>query len=351
MLFHTKVFVHNNFNQRWNQSSPLTDRLCFYSTRKCFPASSVTHAAGSAPPISIVSSFKRPTINSELATKRFKSNDIRLSTCFHRSHYSSTSSSSLSNSTSTNQTTVRTPISNRSSFQSSKSIFQQNRILINYKKLTQFENFFLKNLSFLKKNFEIIHSYLKASTKSSDLNLVPEVKELSESSFDGGESSQISHVHKEVQLRHKPDTERRAFSEPLNFCINSNKCSSFCLNPVDKNKLLFRFSNSFNRSNIADRNFTKDLHLKLFLNLLCKRNSSFFNELEAITIRLENPLLNKKSKELAEFSRIELSKDALSYISENCGLQPQMEFSMSMIKFTLYLRKLLSHIDQVKLII
>ena len=349
------MFIHNNLNQRWRQSSPFADQLCFYSTKKNFPASLTK--ANFLSPISVKPSFKWATINSGFSTKRFKPNNIRLSACFHRMNSSSDSSSIFSKSNSTNQTSIFATTSNRSSFQSSKSILQQNRILINYKKLAQFENFFLKNLSFLKKNFEIIQSYLKISTKLSDLKFVSELKDQNES-ISPDEPYQISQSGPEVQLRHKLDSKRRAYSEPLYFCSNSNSCTSFCVNlKTNKNKFLFRFSNSLNRSNILNRKFSNELHLKLLLNTLCKRNSSFFNELESIAIRSENPFDNKR-KEIFELSHIELSKDALFYkrISDGSNSQPkidlfskQFEFSISMIKFTLCLQTLLRHIDQVKI--
>ncbi len=43
-----------------------------------------------------------------------------------------------------------------------KFLFQQNRILINYKKLTHFENCLLRSREFLKKNFDFIHAQIKA---------------------------------------------------------------------------------------------------------------------------------------------------------------------------------------------
>ena len=41
-------------------------------------------------------------------------------------------------------------------------LLQQNRILINYKKLTHFENCLLRSREFLKKNFDYIHAQIKA---------------------------------------------------------------------------------------------------------------------------------------------------------------------------------------------
>lgn len=46
------------------------------------------------------------------------------------------------------------------------NIIKQNRILINYKKLNHFENCFLRSRVFLRKNFDIIHSQIKATTES-----------------------------------------------------------------------------------------------------------------------------------------------------------------------------------------
>ena len=43
-----------------------------------------------------------------------------------------------------------------------KFLLQQNRILINYKKLTHFENCLLRSREFLKKNFDFIHAQIKA---------------------------------------------------------------------------------------------------------------------------------------------------------------------------------------------
>lgn len=50
------------------------------------------------------------------------------------------------------------------------NLIKQNRILINYKKLNHFENCLLRSRAFLKKNFDLIHSQIKATTEISSSN-------------------------------------------------------------------------------------------------------------------------------------------------------------------------------------
>ena len=153
---------------------------------------------------------------------------------------------------------------------------------------------------------QIIHSYLKDSTEKCDLKLIE--------SFD---------LNQAVKLRSKSNfdftqsTQRRAFSEPFNLFPNHRHSFSH-LNPVEKKKLLFRYSNSNNTNNNNTRSdFHNELHFKLLLNSLCERNKRLFNDFEIISLMKPNEYL------------------------EN------IDFSKSMIKITICLRKILNRIDQV----
>ena len=300
------MFIRNNFEcQYWSQPSTIkkeADKYCFKINKKCYPIES--------------------TINT---TKRLKTHDgdhhhsssmlFKTTTGCCMGAFSKSQRSSISSTTSSlfsfrsNQLTNNQSISQqsiRSSLRLNKTILQQNRILINYKKLTQFEIFFSKNFLFLKKNFEIIHSYLKDSTEKCDLKLIE--------SFD---------LNQAVKLRSKSNfdftqsTQRRAFSEPFNLFPNHRHSFSH-LNPVEKKKLLFRYSNSNNTNNNNTRSdFHNELHFKLLLNSLCERNKRLFNDFEIISLMKPNEYL------------------------EN------IDFSKSMIKITICLRKILNRIDQV----
>ena len=303
------MFIRNNFEyQYWSQPSTIkeADKYCFKINKKCYPIET--------------------TINT---TKRLKTHDddhhhhhassllFKTTTGCCMGAFSKSQRSSISSTTSSlfsfrsNQLINNQSISQqsiRSSLRLNKTILQQNRILINYKKLTQFENFFAKNFLFLKKNFEIIHSYLKDSTEKCDLKLI--------------ESSDLN--YQAVKLRSKSNfdftqsTQRRAFSEPVNLFPNHRHSFSH-LNPVEKKKLLFRYSNSNNNNNTNNTrsDFHNELHFKLLLNSLCERNKRLFNDFEIISLMKPNEYL------------------------EN------IDFSKSMIKITICLRKILNRIDQV----
>ena len=53
------------------------------------------------------------------------------------------------------------------------NLIKQNRILINFKKLNHFENCFLRSKTFLRKNFDLIHSQIKATNESTKTKSIP----------------------------------------------------------------------------------------------------------------------------------------------------------------------------------
>lgn len=294
------MFIRTNFDQSWQQPGQLADKLvCF--NKKCYPIL--------PPPLPLSAIPSKEQQQQQQLTKRIS----KTTCCFSASSQRSSSRSSSSFSVRSNSSHLR------HSFIASKNLLQQNRILINYKKLTQFESFFLKNLTCLKKNFELIHAYLRASTKSSDLKL---------------DSPDCN-----VKLRPKIEVssaERRAFSEPVQSVLEHE----FFITPSEKCKLLFRYSNSNNyTTGTKTEEFTKELHLKLVLNALCERNKSLFTTFETITSRLIKPLLSEQESETASSNRFSSS-------NQTSDLE-QIEFSKSMIRFTLCLRKILNKIDQV----
>ena len=297
------MFIRHNIENNWQQPSQLADKFCF-TNKKCFPLEKYPQPA-------ILTALQKKDNDYLLKRNNKEPASVLLRTrgcCAFGSNNSSTASS---------------PFSNRTS--------------------PATKNFFLKNVSFLKKNFEVIHSYLKASTKTSDLKLATETKEENDS------------VKLEaVQLRPKADfdAQRRAFSEPLNSIYN-NETNCFFINPVDKSKLLMRYSNSYCKSDELKKEFIKELHFKLVLNALCERNKSLFNTFEFITFRLLKPILNNDDSEaistivdsLNSIDSNEISK--IKPLNQNDLFKEQIGFSKSMIKFTLCLRRLLNKIDQV----
>ena len=194
-------------------------------------------------------------------------------------------------------------------------LMQQNRILINYKKLFQFNNSFQKNKDFFKKYFDLTYSQLKSSTvKSPNRRLV--------------RNKSLNPTAKSLTNLSKP-TENHELLLVLNKRIDK----------PTKSTSIYRF--------------------KILKEALSEKNNILFNALELFNYNLSDALMVIKSsdlfcenKNIRNFDEIENE-----YIfkfnnqSNNPIFQEKIDFRMSMIQFTLHLRKILLKIEKVCLFI
>lgn len=222
-----------------------------------------------------------------------------------------------------------------------ESIIQQNRILINYKKLRHFENSFLRNKNKLKKNFDVIFSQMNSAdvdSKSQRKN-----NEFFATLLSSNGKKDIRKIFKlsksadrlENQTKKKLQKNISKFSK-INKCDLSNTKSNL-------------------ESSLNSRN-------KLVCKALSKKNKMLFDTYENInrnTVEFHSP---KKFQELATLNKPSQNFEGKTYnfilknicfyypslLEKNFIFRQHIDFNKSMIQLTLCLHKILAHIEKVR---
>jgi len=262
--------------------------------------------------------------------------------------------------------------SNVTAWKKNEHLMQQNRILINYKKLKYLEETFSKNNSFLKKNFDYLLTQLKNTTastklkyrkKSSDRNINTISNEIVDLRLNNKtppsvkttpvkqSSSQKSFKNAEECFGSKEA--QRSLKTPIP--KKAQEINAYVKNPCPPKK--FKFLPAVLPVVEADRR-TKTNSLLLSANInsrnklarasLSVRNDKLFSELDKFNDTFIGRLLlaNNQRKNKAQLLR-EMCVKYPTVIAKNVIFREQIEFSKSMIEFTLCLHKILSRVDKV----
>ena len=165
-------------------------------------------------------------------------------------------------------------------------LLNQNRILINYKKLSHFENCLLRSRDFLKKNFDFIHAQIKASA------------------------------------------EHQKRASLISNSSNSNKSASSleCLKAESKKSKQKKSKSKKNSDDDPSQLRSEQVSSEVAVKQQVDENN---NEVEVYS-----------SLDFAQFN--ELKQESFSSTSS-----PNIDFSLSMIEFTLHMRKVLTEIEEV----
>ena len=260
---------------------------------------------------------------------------------------------------------------NENSFKLNTKLMQENRILINYKKLIHFENCFMRSRTFLKKNFDLIHAQLKSYTENSlasekkyskrpvkavsckndEKSIDSNITENQNSSDNPSNLKDSNNIDDPTSSNEKnPETN---IKEKLSTGPNKNDIKSIYTSSLVIPDFLSIKSKEYQKivleSSYKTEDFQKKSSIKTFRNVLSAKNNNLFNSLEFITLNLIEPLqiLDKHEQQIIDIEQ-KLNDEKNLTSDKNVKKLKKLEYSRSMIEFTIYLHRILIKIDKVK---
>ena len=223
------------------------------------------------------------------------------------------------------------------------NLIKQNRILINYKKLTHFENCLLRSREFLKKNFDFIHAQIKASTELSTKAKYNSYTSLSCPSVTKVTSSEPKDKKTPKKASKKKKTAKNQ-AEPAaeNDCKSGEKCSQIeQLSQTSRNVYETPSKKTIPLSNPSPDLSNTHVPRETDTNSASELTSlEFVKYKNAVAASLS--ILNAKTPK----TKCKLKFDH-SVVQHQIPSGRQVEFSRGMIEFTLHMRNILSEIDKV----
>lgn len=224
-----------------------------------------------------------------------------------------------------------------------ENIMQQNRILINYKKLRHFETSFLRNKNALKKNFDLIFSQMKSSAVDS-------------------KNQKKNDLLTPFLLVH----EKKGVKKPLKLSKSADRLDIQTKQRSKKNVSKFLNKNKFETNVKSESQVTGNVNSrnKLISTALSKKNKILFDTYESLNRNfIEFDSLNSPDKfaifpsneSIGNFSwnkhNFILKNICFHYpdlVEKNFIFRQHIDFSKSMIEFTLCLHKIIAHIEKVR---
>ncbi len=218
-------------------------------------------------------------------------------------------------------------------------LMQQNRILINYKKLRHLEETISKNNSFLKKNFDFLVMQMKTKTESSKFK--KRKKNLDNNTTD--EADKTSSITTNYPVKQSLKRQKK-FRNQEEF-IDSKKSLATSNNQLQED---IKITKPLDVVPVLNTHRKTKVQINLNKAALSKKNDMLFTELDKFKESFFGNLLLSDNKRTNKTKLLkELCVKYPTVIAKNVTFREQIEFSKSMIEFTLCLHKILSRVDKV----